>query len=66
MQNVGGQMNAARQPCAANAVSSPGQRPGEAGRHEHDGKFQEVSAALLLSGGGAKQTREQRDQEKPD
>jgi hypothetical protein len=65
MHEIGGQMNAAREPRAANAVSGPSQGPGEAGSHEHDGKFQEASAVLFLSKVGGKQVREQSGQQKP-
>jgi hypothetical protein len=49
MHEIGGQMNAAPQSRAADAMTGPGQGPGEAGSHERDGEFEEASASLLSS-----------------
>src|SRR6478736_1758585 len=64
MDEIGGQMNAAPQSRAADAVTAPSQGPSEAGRREYDGKFQKASAVLLLSQVGGEQARERSDQQK--
>ena len=56
-------MNAAREPRAANAVSSPSQGPGEAGRHEHDGNFQEAPQPCFSRRSAQKGRRAERSTE---